>query len=163
MVDRSTSAYISRIQASNILATVASGGRGSKDGGFSAGLSTTLGKIDTVNNRPLITAPSGGIVYMNSRGWGSLTVTWKNNTTVTDTLIKISTTPSGPWIDATLAADSTNFYGFGTTTLHPLGAAKTANVISLNPMTTYYFKLISVTAAGQSGSSDVFSGTTSAT
>ena len=155
MVERKTTDYIARIQAATIMATTAGGGKGSVDGTFSSFGSSTLGKVQSTVvalTKAAALSPPGTPTDISANAnvytWNSVTITWKNNGTIADTLINVSDTSSGPWTTANAAG-------------HPFGTATTAIVTGLPPSTKKYFRLIGSNAAGQSAPSTVISYTTS--
>lgn len=135
--DTSSSAYISRIQAQNIVATVASGGRSSNDGGFSVMESTLLGQIQTaLDNSPkrlVSTDPSSNKV----------TLRWVDGVTqpVTGYRIEYSVSPYTSLTSVSVSYNSAN--------------PGNAVISGLTTRTTYKFNVYTLTASGASQSSSI--------
>jgi hypothetical protein len=128
--DTSSRAYISRIQAQNITATVASGGRGSNSGSFTSFLSTILGSIQSVIDPPASppeTPTLFGAIYDDT----SITLSWNNVGNVTGTIIDILS-------------------GSTTTSTEITGSGNTKTITGLNANTLYSVRVSSFNAVGPS-------------
>lgn len=135
--DRTSRGYIAKIQAQNVIATVASGGRSSNDGDFSVMESTLLGQIQTtLDNSPkrlVSTDPSSNKV----------TLSWVDGVTlpVTSYRIEYSVYPYTSWTSVSVSYNSAN-PGY-------------AVISGLTTRTTYKFKVYTLTASGASQSSSI--------
>ena len=128
--DTSSRAYISRIQAQNITATVASGGRGSNSGSFTSFLSTILGSIQSVIDPPASppeTPTLFGAIYDDT----SITLSWNNVGNVTGTIIDILS-------------------GSTTTSTEITGSGNTKTITGLIANTLYSVRVSSFNAVGPS-------------
>lgn len=135
--DRTSRGYIAKIQAQNVIATVASGGRSSNDGDFSVMESTLLGQIQTtLDNSPK------SLTSMDPSS-NKVTLCWVDGVTlpVTSYRIEYSVSPYTSWTSVSVSYNSAN-PGY-------------AVISGLTTRTTYKFKVYTLTASGASQSSSI--------
>jgi len=133
--DTSSRAYIARIQAQNIVATVASGGRGSNSGNFDSFLSTTLGSIQSVIDLPP-GPPGTPTLFVATPDDTSIRLSWHNVGRVTGAIIDIS---SGDVTTSTEITGSGNTYTITDLSAYTLYSVRVTsfNTVGLSAPTEY--------------------------
>jgi hypothetical protein len=109
MSNKSSSNYIARIQAQNIVAAVVSGGRGGNSGSFVPSLSTTLGSIQSVFELPAGPPTAPNNLVASSFDDISIELSWNNTSSITGSVIEYESVSSGIIVPVTVSGSSTSY------------------------------------------------------